>query len=117
MEWFFTGPGGIKQAENSVAFKNIIIRPEIVGDLTHVKSSYWSPYGMIRSEWKTANKILEMNVVIPANTTATIYLPTNNIESVTDRGRKVTVSKTADGKYCCKVGSGLYDYRMAYSGN
>ena len=32
MEWFYTGVGGIRQDENSLAFKNIIIRPEIVGD-------------------------------------------------------------------------------------
>lgn len=116
MEWFYTGLGGIKQEENSFAFKNIIIRPEIVGDLTHVKSSYRSPYGLIRSEWKTEHKILEMKVEIPANTSATIYLPTNNTESVTEGGKKVTVSKTADGKYYCKTGSGTYDYRMEYAG-
>ena len=117
MEWFYTGLGGIKQEENSFAFKKIIIRPEIVGDLTHVKSSYRSPYGLIRSEWKTEHKILEMKVEIPANTSATIYLPTNNTESVTEGGKKVIISKTADGKYCCKVESGTYDYRMEYAGN
>lgn len=114
MEWFYTGLGGIKQEENSTAFQKITIRPEIVGDITWVKSSYQSSYGLIRSEWKKEQNILEMKVEIPANTSATIYLPTNQEGSVTKNGKKTTVSKTADGKYFCKVGSGTYIFRMNY---
>ncbi|MEI6677399.1 MAG: family 78 glycoside hydrolase catalytic domain [Mariniphaga sp.] len=114
MEWFYTGLGGIKQEENSVAFKNIIIRPEIVGDITWVKSSYHSPYGLIRSEWKKENHQLEMKVEIPANTTATIFLPANQEASVIENGKKIAVSKSADGKFFCKVGSGSYLYKMNY---
>lgn len=112
MEWFYTGLGGIKQEEKSVAFKNIVIRPEIVGDITWVKSSYHSPYGLIRSEWKKDGKNLEMNIEIPANTTATIYLPTNKESSITENGIKIAVSKSTDGKFFCKVGAGSYIYRM-----
>jgi hypothetical protein len=112
MEWFYTGLGGIKQEENSIGFRNIIIRPEIVGDITWVKSSYHSPYGIIRSDWKKENNQLEMKVEIPANTTATIYLPTGKEVSVTENGKKVVVSKNTDGKYFCKVGSGSYIFRM-----
>lgn len=50
MEWFYKGLGGIRQDENSVAYKQIIIKPTIVGDLTNVKTSYNSPYGVIKSE-------------------------------------------------------------------
>jgi len=114
MEWFYTGLGGIKQQEDSVAFKNIIIRPEIVGDITWVKSSYQSSHGLIRSEWKKEQNILEMKVEIPANTSATIYLPTSKEGSVTENGKKTTVSKTTDGKYFCMVGSGTYIFRMNY---
>ena len=114
MEWFYTGLGGIKQEETGTAFNNIVIRPEIVGDITWVKSSYQSPYGLIRSDWKKEQNILEMKIEIPANTSATIYFPTNKEGSVTENGKKTTVSKTADGKYFCKVGSGIYIYKMVY---
>ncbi len=112
MEWFYTGLGGIKQEESSVAFQNIIIRPEIVGDINWVKSNYQSPYGLIKSEWKKENNILEMKVEIPANTSATIYLPTNNKTSILENGKKIVISNTAAGKYFCKVGSGSYIYNM-----
>ena len=112
MEWFYTGLGGIKQDEGSTGFSKIIIKPEVVGDLTWVKSSYISPYGLIRSEWKKENNLLEMTVEIPVNTSATIFLPTKDKNSVTQDGKKITLIKTVDGKYYRKVGSGIYIFRM-----
>ena len=114
MEWFYTGLGGIKQGENSVGFKNIIIRPEIVGDLKWVKSSYLSPYGIIRSEWKKENNILEMKVQIPANTSAIVFLATSKEKSVRESGKQLPVFKTEDGQYFCKVGSGTYNFTMEH---
>ena len=112
MEWFYTGLGGIQQEANSTGFRNIIIKPEIVGDLTWVKSSYISPYGLIRSEWKKENNLLEMTIEIPVNTSATIFLPTKDKNSVTEDGKKITIVKTAEGKYYRRVGSGNYIFRM-----
>ena len=112
MEWFYTGLGGIKQDVNGVAFKNIVIRPEIVGDITYAKLSYRSVYGLIKCDWTKTGKSLEIKVEIPANTSAIIYLPTNNGASVTEGGKSIAVTKTADGKCFCKVGSGKYDFKM-----
>jgi len=113
MEWFYTGLGGIKQEEGSAGFNKIIIKPEIAGDLSWVKSSYQSQYGLIKSEWKKENNMLEMNVEIPSNTEATIYFPTQKGTSVTESGKKVSVLKSSSGQYYCKVGSGSYDFRMS----
>ena len=52
MDWFYIGLGGISQSKTSVAYKEVVIKPEMVGDLTWVKSSYQSPYGEIRSDWE-----------------------------------------------------------------
>jgi len=118
MEWFYTGLGGIKQEESSFSFRNIIIRPEIVGDITQVTSSYQSPYGMIGSEWKKLNKSLEMKVVIPANTSATIYLPTLNRSSVTVDGKPADNQKdikylhSENGKSLYRIGSGSYHFKL-----
>ena len=81
MEWFYTGLGGIKQESGSSAFKKIIIRPEIVGDITQVNTSYLSPYGKIKSEWKKEQNSLEMRVEIPSNTEASIFFPVQGCNS------------------------------------
>jgi len=114
MEWFYTGLGGIKQGAGSTAFKNIVIRPEIVGDLSHVKASYQSAYGIIRSEWKKEKNKLVMMVEIPANTDATICFPEKYSGAVYQNGKPVKLSVSAEGKSSCKVGSGSYTFSMNY---
>lgn len=112
MEWFYTGLGGIKQEPGTQGFKNIIIRPEMVGDITFVKTSYNSVQGRIRSEWRKDKDQLTMEVEIPANTSGKIYFPVSEGSRVTERGKEVTMTKTGDGKFFCKVGSGTYIYTI-----
>jgi alpha-L-rhamnosidase len=88
MEWFYAGLCGIKQAKDAVAYNKIEIRPQPVGDITYANACYRSPYGEIKTGWKKAGNSFELNVTIPVNTTAEIYLP----------GNTKTV-KTGSGKY------------------
>lgn len=115
MEWFYAGLAGIRQSENSVAYKEIEIRPEVVGDLSFVKAGFRSPYGLIRSEWKRTAEGFEIEVQIPANTTAKIYLPTNDPASVKINGEKATkrtpLKVTEKAKTCLQIGSGIYHIR------
>jgi hypothetical protein len=92
MEWFFEGLAGISQVVNSVGYKNIVIRPQIVGDITYAAASFQSPYGEIKSAWKKTGNAFELNVTIPANSTAEIYLP--------GAGKAI------------KAGSGNYTYKV-----
>jgi hypothetical protein len=72
-EWFFHDLAGIQPG--TPGFKHIIIKPAIVGDVTWVKASYDSVRGKIVSEWKRDGQNITLNVTLPANTTATIYVP------------------------------------------
>ncbi|NWJ52317.1 MAG: family 78 glycoside hydrolase catalytic domain [Bacteroidetes bacterium] len=118
MEWFYTGLGGIKQQENTVAFKDLIIRPEIVGDLTESKTSYQSLYGTIKSEWKRDEKSLLLHVEVPFNTSATVYLPTTNRASITEGNKPIDQLKdiqyvgTENNKAKYKIGSGNYSFKL-----
>ena len=119
MEWFYTGLGGIKQDQKTVAFKNIIIRPEIVGDISETKASYLSPYGMIKSEWIKRNRVFSLKVEVPVNTSATIYLPTTNSIDVTESGKAISAQKEIQfimfekDKALYKIGSGVYTFKVS----
>ncbi|HEX8428536.1 family 78 glycoside hydrolase catalytic domain [Hymenobacter sp.] len=116
MEWFYSGVGGIRQDEKSPAFKAIIIRPEAVGDLTSAQTSYASPYGPIRTDWMKQNGRFTLQVDIPANTTATVYLPTATANTITEGGkalstqRDIRVVGTENGRTALAVGSGRYQF-------
>jgi hypothetical protein len=73
-EWFFKSLAGIKSEGNS-GYKNIIIAPQPVGDLSYVNASYETMYGTISVDWKIDENKITLNVSIPANSTAKIYLP------------------------------------------
>jgi alpha-L-rhamnosidase len=93
MEWFYAGLCGIKQSASSIAFNKIEIRPQPVGDVAHAVASYHSVYGLIKSSWEKKGSSFQLNVSIPANTTAEIYFPSN-----TKYSRPL------------KIGSGSYQY-------
>ncbi|RYD93457.1 MAG: alpha-L-rhamnosidase, partial [Sphingobacteriales bacterium] len=111
MEWFYSGLAGIRADEDAVAFDKIKIYPEPVGDVTSAKATYNSSYGLISSDWKIVDDVFELQIEIPANTTATIYLPSASGQTVTEGGKSVP-SQTKDGRYIVKTGSGKYHFKV-----
>jgi len=112
MEWFYGGLAGIKQAENSVAYKNIVIKPEIVGDLNYAKASYHSPYGEIRTEWEKNKNNFNFKIEIPANSTGIVYLPATRSSMITETGKKLSGWIYKNGKAELKLGSGSYNFNV-----
>ncbi len=118
MEWFYTGLGGISQEENSTAYKVIKIHPVMVGDITHAKADYQSPYGLISSEWTKNNGKLNLEVEIPVNSTANVYFPVKDLQKITESGKPVKdnnqfekVASSSD-EMILKVGSGKYSFEV-----
>lgn len=114
--WFYQALGGIRLDPDVPGFKHIVIRPAVVGDLTWGKTRYNSLHGPIASEWKLADGRLLLRVGIPANTTATVYVPTTDPTAVTEGGRPaamapgVTAQGQIDGTAVFRVDSGNYDF-------
>ena len=96
-EWFYRGLGGIASDRSGPGFKKIIIQPQMVGDLSAANVAYDSPYGRIVSNWKREGNNLSMDVIIPANTTATVFVPARDAAGVTESG--MTASKAKGVKF------------------
>ncbi|MFC7667739.1 alpha-L-rhamnosidase C-terminal domain-containing protein [Hymenobacter humi] len=116
MEWLYSGLAGIRPAAGSVAFNQIDIRPEPVGDVTSAKASYHSPYGLIASDWKKSATAFDLTVTIPANTTATIYLPAPAAARITEGHQplaqhpELQLLGSENGRARVKAGSGTYHF-------
>jgi len=85
--WMYENLAGIKSDPQKPGFKHIIMRPEMVGDLKYVRASYQCPYGRIVSEWQRDEDNLCWDITIPANTTATVYIPAASKEAVKEGGK------------------------------
>jgi alpha-L-rhamnosidase len=112
--WLYEDVAGIQAGEPG--FKKIVIKPQPVGDLTWVKAHYDSLHDRIVSNWKRENGRLTMEVTIPANTTAEVFVPTKDANSVTESGKPVAKAqgvkflRMQDGAAVYAVGSGTYRF-------
>jgi alpha-L-rhamnosidase len=115
-EWFFEYLAGIKPDQDHPGFKHFIIKPFIPGNLAWAGADYHSMYGLIRSHWKKQGDKFILEVKIPANTTATVYVPTYIAEGVTEsdvlaaESKGVTFLGIQPGYVVYQVASG--DYRF-----
>ncbi len=112
MEWFYAGLTGIKQTATSAAYKNIEIKPGPVGDVTAAKASFLSPYGLIVSDWKKRGSVFELNVTIPANATAVVYLPAYKTSLLKESGKRISNIIFKDNRAVIKLGSGSYNFAV-----
>jgi alpha-L-rhamnosidase len=86
-EWLFESVAGIDLDPEIPAFKHSIIRPVPGGGLTYANASYNSLYGQIMSGWKLNGNRLALDVTIPPNTTATVYVPAGEGAKITEGGK------------------------------
>jgi alpha-L-rhamnosidase len=74
-EWFHSGLTGIRAADQSIAYRKLVVQPKVIGDLTFVKGSYETPHGVARTEWNRTDDRFRLSVQVPANTTAEVWVP------------------------------------------
>jgi alpha-L-rhamnosidase len=114
--WFYKALAGINLDPAAPGFKHFIIKPNLVGGLTSARASYDSVRGRIASDWQIADHRFRLAVTIPANTTATIYVPAAGPDSITEAGRPlaraegVKFLRVEDGRTVLEAGSGTYEF-------
>ena len=111
-EWFYKDLCGIDSDLAEPGFKKILIKPTPVGDLTWAKASYKSPHGTIVSHWQRDEDAFELSITIPANTTATVYIPARSAEDATAVGdtKGVSFMRMEDAQAVFSVNSGIYRF-------
>jgi alpha-L-rhamnosidase len=115
-DWMYRVVAGLDTHEDSVGYKHSIIKPHIGGGLTRVSASLDTYYGKLSSSWKINGDKLVMDVEIPANTTATVFIPADDPEAILEGGRplaqvkEIQVIGSEDGYLVVKLGSGRYSF-------
>jgi alpha-L-rhamnosidase len=92
MEWFYNGLGGIYQTEKSVGYRNLVLAPKPVGEITWVNCSYQSVAGMISSDWKITGDTFYWRMKIPNSSVARVVVPPQFMT------RSCTVKNLTSGK-------------------
>jgi len=112
--WFIQGLAGIRPNPKQPGFQNAIIEPAFIKELNFVKGSHDSLYGTIESHWVRNGDVIDLSVRIPANSTASVYLPVRALGDITVNGKPVgaadhvSSASIADGKAFFQLASGSY---------
>jgi len=115
-EWMLSSMAGI--STDGPGFKRIVIHPRPGGGISYTKASYDSIEGLIASSWKQSRSGFALDVTIPANTTATVYVPAKNIDDITESGRPtvntggLSFLRMENGCAVFDAGSGEYKFRV-----
>jgi hypothetical protein len=115
MEWFYGGLAGIRQAENSVAYKEVLIHPQIVSKISSASASFESPYGKVVSEWENDVDKLSLRIRVPANTSALVRIPVEGEYEILESGdplAELKVLSEENGILVIRVGSGEYNFLL-----
>ncbi len=116
--WMMAYSLGIQRDEKNPGFKHFILQPEPdpTGQMTWARGFYDSMYGRINSSWKIEWGELTYSATVPANTTATLYLPTVSEKDVKEgakpisNDRGIRFIKYENGKAVYELSSGSYTF-------
>lgn len=115
--WMYRCLAGIRPDLSGPGYKKLTIRPTIISNLTWVKAHYESVYGRVVSSWKMEGDSITLNVTVPANTKAEVYVPSKSENVVTEGGMSAVKARGVnflrmDGDAAVfEVGSGSYEFR------
>jgi len=115
-EWMWRNVVGLNPDESKPGWRHFIVAPRPGGDITWARGEYNSIRGTIISDWRLENDTFRLDVTVPVNTTATLYLPAKDAKSVTIDGLPAAESRLVrflgiiNGKVAITVNSGRYQF-------
>ncbi|WP_082008380.1 family 78 glycoside hydrolase catalytic domain [Microbacterium mangrovi] len=116
-EWMYRTMAGVSALEPG--YRKVLIAPQPGTGVDWVDYSLDTPYGTVSSNWRRdAAGALELDAVVPANTTAEVRIPAATRWAVTEGGKPaasssgVTFVRYEDGAAVFSVGSGSYSFRQ-----
>ena len=116
MEWFYADLAGIRGDPDGPGFKRIILKPNPVGPVASARASYQSIRGRIESDWQHTGRKFHWTIVVPGNTTATVFIPTARAFPVSegtrlaDQAEGVKFLRYEGDRAVFEVGSGRYQF-------
>ncbi len=117
-DWMYRVMVGLDTYEDGTGYKHSKIQPHIGGGFTNAAASLQTYYGKLSNSWKVAENKLVMDVEVPVNTNATLFVPAKSADDITENGTPITQSKdiklleTKEGFVKLSLGSGKYQFAV-----
>lgn len=112
--WFYSALAGIRIDDRKPGYEQVIIKPYIPSDLDSVNSWVETSRGRIVSSWRKEKDVLYLELTIPANMTAVVYMPASAMDTVREGDVPAANAKSVhaigfqDNAAVFHIGSGRY---------
>ena len=116
--WLYRNLAGMQADSKFPGYRHIIFKPQPVEQLDHVTYKNNTPFGEAGITWKNEEKSFYMNVTVPVSCWSTIYIPTQNLESIYESNKKydevpeLEYLGVGNGYTIFKTGSGNYQFKV-----
>ncbi|MBB5351682.1 alpha-L-rhamnosidase [Haloferula luteola] len=116
LSWFYRSVAGISNDLAAPGFKNILIRPQPAGDLTFANGRVDTIRGPVTTAWKIDDGTFQLDLTIPANATATVFIPGASVDEVKESQKPAAMaegvlsSRQENGDALFQIGSGTYHF-------
>ena len=87
--WLSMGLAGIRADPEHPGFQSFLIKPVIPKGLTFAEGARESQYGRVRSRWCREDGGLRLEVTIPPNSQAKVFVPATAVDTVTETGQPI----------------------------
>jgi alpha-L-rhamnosidase len=116
--WMYRTIGGINPDPRRPGYRHTIIRPRPGGGLISGYTVFESVRGRVATRWRCRPDAFELEVRIPANTTATVHVPARDPRRITEGGRPAMAAEgvtfVGSRERCAlfDIGSGRYRFAV-----
>ncbi|MHB9033213.1 MAG: family 78 glycoside hydrolase catalytic domain [Anaerolineae bacterium] len=109
--WLYRTVAGLDTAEDAPGYRRSLVKPTPNKALTWAEAWHETPYGKLACRWEWQDNRMQVDVTVPANTTAEITLPFAKLGGLRESGMPAAGQETANG-VTLSAGSG--EYRFSY---
>lgn len=113
-DWMYRSICGIDTYDEGAGYKKIKIKPHIGGNLSYANADLQTAYGKLSAHWKILEGKFMLDIEIPPNTTAMVYMPASSAASIResnhplDAERELSVLEKDENYIPIQLGSGHY---------
>jgi alpha-L-rhamnosidase len=122
IEWFYGDLAGLAPDPDHPGFERVRIRPQPVAGITWARAVHRSPRGRISVHWRRDGGAFSLDVELPPNTSAEVWMPADDPSDISEGGvpveqaRGVQLLREEAGRVVLAVDSGRYAFSSAWAG-
>ena len=119
-EWLWRNVAGLNPDEQSPGYESFTIAPRPTSTVSWCRSSYDSIRGPILIDWKCDGHQFKLDVTIPANSTATVIVPADDLQTVMESGHPAAQGEgvrflgVGQDSATYQIGAGTYRFGSVY---